>query len=222
MRLGEQNFLMVDDMTDQDTHPDCKQECANRDGNDRRRFLGAGAAATPFLLTLVSQPALGITCFTPSRSLSRNTSVSQEGKYGECLRAESPGNYKSQQQPGQGAYHWPAAVPPSTLMHPLFVEGSEYLKTQFIKKEGNRWVSMTLGEALAVNAAGQVHFHLIGAYLNKMGGNGAVIPDSVLTAQDVLVMWQEYARRGYYEPMAGIRWYAEDIVNYLKSNGIVG
>lgn len=209
-------------MTDQDTTPDSKQDSVTGESNDRRRFLGAGAAATPFLLTLVSQPALGVTCFTPSRSLSRNTSVSQQGKNGECLRAESPGNYSAQQQQGFGAYHWPAAVPPSTPMHPLFYKGGEYLKTKFVKKVNGNWVSMTLGEALQVNAPGQVHFHLIGAYLNKMGGNGAVIPDIVMTAQDILGMWQEYASRGYYEPMAGIKWYAEDIVNYLKTNGIVG
>ncbi|MDR0776725.1 MAG: hypothetical protein LBE81_08825 [Azonexus sp.] len=208
-------------MTEQNTNPDLKQDSANGKRHDRRRFLGAGVAATPFLLTLVSRPALGDTCFTPSRSLSRNTSVSQQGKYGECLNAESPGNYKAQQQAGQGAYHWPAAVPPSTPMHPLFYQGGEYLKTNFIKQVDGQWVSMTLGEALNVNAPGQVHFHLIGAYLNKWGGNGAVIPDTVLTAREILGVWQEYASRGYFEPMAGIKWHAEEIVDYLKTNGIV-
>jgi len=215
-------FLMADDMIEQNIHPDLKQDGAPGACRGRRRFLGAGAAATPFVLTLVSQPALGATCFTPSRSLSRNTSVSQQGQYGECFNAESPGNYKAQQEPGKGAYHWPAAVPPNTPMHPLFYQGGEYLKTQFIKQVNGRWESMTLGEALQVNAAGQVHFHVIGAYLNKMGGNGAEIPDSVLTAQDILRIWQEYATKGYYEPMAGIQWYAENIVDYLKTNGIVG
>ena len=205
-------------MTERNTNPDLRQESANGKRHDRRRFLGAGAAAAPFLLTLVSQPALGTTCFTPSRSLSRNTSVSQQGKYGECMRAESPGNYKAQQQLGQGASIWP--VPPSTPMHPLFYMGGEDLKTRFIKLVNGRVLSMTLGEALEVNTAGQVHSHLIAAYLNTMGGNGAVIP--VLTADNVLKIWREYATTGYYEPMAGIKWYAEDIVDYLKSNGIVG
>ncbi len=215
---------MVNNMTDQATNPEPAQGNINGKRKDRRRFLGAGVAATPFLLTLVSQPALGTgaVCFSPSRNVSRNTSVSQQGRYGECLRAGSPGNYAAQQQASKGAYQWPAAVPPTTAMHPLFYQGAENGKTKFIKKENNQWVSMTLGEALQVSAAGQVHFHLIAAYLNKMGGNGAVIPDSVLTVQDILGMWQEYASRGYFEPMAGVKWYAEDIVNYLKTNGIVG
>lgn len=207
-------------MSDQDTNPDSCTSNPNGESNDRRRFLGAGAAATPFLLTLVSQPALGVTCFTPSRSLSRNTSLSQQGKDAECTGAESPGNYKSQQSAGS-AYHWPAAVPPTTLMHPLFYMGGVQGVTKFTKTVNNQEVSKTLGEALQDHAAGQVHFHLIAAYLNKMGGNGAVIPDKVLTAQGILSMWQEYATKGYYEPMAGIKWYATEIVTYLTSNGIV-
>lgn len=196
---------------------------SSQDGkkSNRRRFLGAGAAATPFLLTMVSQPALGVTCFTPSRSLSKNTSISQQGKYGECTNAESPGNYKAQQTSGANAYHWPASVPPSTPMHPLFYQGSTQGVTQFTVSQNGALRSMTLGEALNVNTAGQVHFHLIGAYLNKKGGNGAFIPDNVMTVQDILDMWQEWASKGFYEPMAGVKWYDGDIVNYLKNNGIV-
>jgi len=196
---------------------------ASQDGGkrNRRRFLGAGAAATPFLLTMVSQPALGVTCFTPSRSLSKNTSISQQGKYGECSNAESPGNYKTQQQSTSAAYHWPPSVPPTTPMHPLFYKGTTEGLTKFTIRQNGVWRSRTLGEALGVNAPGQVHFHLIGAYLNKMGGNGAIIPDNVMTVQDILDMWREWATKGYYEPMAGVRWGATQIVNYLTDNGIV-
>ena len=208
-------------MNDHDTQSDSDDSRAISTAKGRRRVLGAGASAAPFLLTLVSQPALGVTCFTPSRSLSRNTSLSQTGKYGECTGAESPGNYKAQQTPGQSPYHWPASVPPTTPMHPLFYMGNSEGVTKFTKVVNNNTVSKTLGEALQVTTSGQVHFHLIGAYLNKMGGNGAVIPDTVLTVSAILGMWQEYATKGYYEPFAGTKWYAAEIVNYLISNGIV-
>lgn len=209
-------------MTNQDQEIKTAQEAMVPKSGGRRRFLGAGSAAAPFILTMVSQPALGVTCFTPSRSLSRNTSISQQGNYGECTNAESPGNYKAQQTSGTSAYHWPASVPPSTLFHPLFHMGTVPGVTKFTKVVNGQEVSMTLGEALNVNAAGQVHFHLIGAYLNKKGGNGAVIPDSAITDTGILIMWQEYATKGYYEPVAGVKWYADEIVNYLKTNGIVG
>lgn len=186
----------------------------------RRRFLGTGAKAAPFVITLASQPALGATCFTPSRALSKNTSLSQMAFAGQCSGAQSPGNYAARQTDTKkgSSYNWPASVPPSTEMHPLFVAGPF---GTFTKPMGNSTVSMTLGEAINVEMPGQVHFHLIGAYLNKSGGNNAVIPDNVITKDGILTMWNEYAKKGYYEPTNGVKWYAEDIKSYLISNGIV-
>ncbi|MDR1996697.1 hypothetical protein [Azonexus sp.] len=223
MYLNDRNFLMVDNMTEQNTNPDLKQDSANGKCHDRRRFLGAGAAATPFLLTLVSQPALGMgtACFTPSRSLSRNTSVSQQGKYGECQNAQSPGNYAVQQQVVSMGGIWPDVKPPTTSLDSVFI-----LVPQFVKQvnEGGTLVSksMTLGEALRVNGVDQVYLYLIAAYLNTMGGGGASIPETVLTDTAIQGIWREYTLRHYYEPMAGIQWSAGDIINYLQTNGIVG
>jgi hypothetical protein len=192
----------------------------------RRRFLGKGAAAAPFVLTLASQPALGVTCYTPSRSLSKNTSISQQGKDGQCLNAESPGNYKAQQDSTgpSNSYHWPAAVPPSTPFHPLFLQGSTS-PTSFQKNvSGVGTRSMTLGEVLT-EGAGQdyqkVAKYLIGAYLNTMGGNGAIIPVNVMTPQGILNIWASYAQKGFYEVTAGVTWDGAQIKAYLKSNGIV-
>lgn len=190
-------------------------------GGRRRRFLGAGVSAAPLVLTMVSQPALGANCFTPSRSLSRNTSVSQNGLFGECTGAESPGNYKAQQTPGTSAYHWPASVKPTDPFHPTFKMGSEQGVSKFTKRENGKWVSMSFGEALKINAPGQVHFHLIGAYLNKLGGNGAIIPDVAITVDGILKIWNEYITKGFYAPTTGVQWGAEQIVTYLKTNGIV-
>ena len=80
---------------------------------------------------------------------------------------------------------------------------------------------MTFGEAIRVNAPGQVHFHLIAAYLNKLGGNGAVIPDVAITLSGILTIWSEYAAKGFYQPTAGVKWYANEIKDYLVTNGIV-
>ena len=80
---------------------------------------------------------------------------------------------------------------------------------------------MTLGEVLLINVSGNVAKHIIAAFLNKLGGNGAVIPDSAITLLGIQNIWAEYAQKGYYEPMASVKWYEQDIVNYLISNGIV-
>ena len=212
---------MVYNMADQDTTPETGRDSSSANNGGRRRFLGAGTAAAPFVLTLVSQPALGVTCFTPSRSMSRNTSLSQQGKFGECTDAESPGNYKTQKVQGGNAYRWPSSVLPTAPFHPTFFQGSIAGETSFTSGSNNTGTSKTLAEVLSINVSGNVAKHIIAAYLNKLGGNGAVIPDSAITLAGIKNMWAEYATKGFYEPMAGIKWYAQDIVNYLISNGIV-
>lgn len=179
----------------------------------RRRFLGTGAAVSPAILTLVSQPALGVTCFTPSRSLSRNTSVSQQGKYGECLNPESPGNYMARAS-GQPGNSW-TVTPSTTPFHPTF-SGSTFM----VPKSGGGTRSMTMQEVL-LDQNGKVPFFILAAYLNVLGNNGAVIPANVLTPSEVLTIWTEWNTKTYYEPMAGIKWYGEDIKNYFFSNGII-
>ena len=197
------------------------------DANDyrRRRFLGKGIKAAPFVLTLASQPALGVTCFTPSRSLSKNTSISQQGKNGECTNAESAENYKMHQDPSASAFHWPRTVPPSTPFHPLFRQGSSSANSFTVPLSGGGFRSMTLGEVLTHGVSqdsDEVAKHLIGAYLNTMGGNAAFIPANVMTPQGILGIWSEYvANSGFYEPVAGVKWYANEIKYYLTSNGIV-
>lgn len=81
---------------------------------------------------------------------------------------------------------------------------------------------MTFGEVLLFNAPERLAFHIIAAYLNIRGGNGASISDLAMTEARLKIIWLEYTLKGYYAPMAGVEWDADDIVNYLKSNGIVG
>lgn len=187
----------------------------------RRRFLGVGSAVAPVILTMLSQPALGVTCFTPSRSLSRNTSVSQQDKYGECTGAQSPGNYAAQTSPGIPAYSWP--IPPSTPFHPTFIKGTR-TGTVFTKKVNGTWVSKTMLEVMNLLGSEdpeKMAFHLIAAYLNCLGGGGSSISPLAMTPQGVTAIWAAWATNGYYEPTAGVKWYGTQIKNYLLSNGII-
>jgi hypothetical protein len=91
--------------------------------------------------------------------------------------------------------------------------------TRFIGSDGK---SLTMLQVLNLKGnedPGKVAFHLIGAYLNVKAG---LVSSSAMDESRVLNMWVEWATRGYFEPVAGVRWYAAEIVNYLKSNGIVG
>ena len=135
-----------------------------------------------------------------------------------CVSAQSPGNYKAQVNATSSAYSWPAAIPPSTPFHPLF----SGVNIRFYKSNGT--TSLTLHEVLSVVGAPdsqQVAFHIVAAYLNVNGGNGAVIPPHVIDSAGVKKLWNEWDLKGYYEPFAGVKWYATEIKNYLISNGIV-
>jgi hypothetical protein len=59
---------------------------------------------------------------------------------------------------------------------------------------------------------GDVGRHIVAALLNAASG---LTP--VLSVADVLIMWEEYATMGYFEPTAGVRWYHGEIVDYLLS-----
>ena len=175
---------------------------------------------TPTILTLVSQPALGTTCYTPSRSLSKNTSASQAGKDGICLNAESPGNYKTQSVPGTSPYHWP--ISPNTKFHSNktyngiagVFSGSTY---------GSRSLLDVLNKTNGLNDPYNVAYHLIAAYLNILGGNSAVIASNVLNAQGVKDIWTAWLASGFtkYPVMPGTDWTGQQLVDYLISNGIV-
>ncbi len=185
---------------EQDSHEKIKAAS----GSGRRRFLGAGISG-PALLTLISQPALGasVTCFTPSRSLSRNTSISQTAKNASC-NGKSPGYWKQD----QSFPDWP--VQQSTLFHPIF-SGSRFKvnnvsKTmlQVLKFEGNEDLE-------------KMGFHVIGAYLNILKG---LVNIPGFTVNELKGMWTAWDTNGQYEVTAGVFWNATQIKAYFLSNQI--
>lgn len=120
----------------------------------------------------------------------------------------------AQTNPLRPSYNWPIA--PTTLFHPLFAVGTDANKTRFYKTNGT---SMTMLEVLSLSGSQdpyKVAFHIIGAYLNALNG----YLDSHITPTLIQNIWKSYALNTYYEVVPGTLWHGEDIVNYLKSNGI--
>lgn len=56
--------------------------------------------------------------------------------------------------------------------------------------------------------------HIVAALLNAAAG---VTPPAVLSAQTVLDIWTSFVTKGYYEPTAGIKWDAPDLIDWLKT-----
>ena len=58
----------------------------------------------------------------------------------------------------------------------------------------------------------QLGAHFVAAILNAKIGYTPVLGDSQL-----MNMFKEWNRNGFFEPTAGVKWYAEEIVTYLQS-----
>lgn len=174
--------------------------------NARRRFLGKGAVAAPAILTLVAQPALGTTCYSPSGSLSKNTSGGRNYK-GECTGI-SPGWYKTHRTSAD----W-SPVNPNALIGSLFSPVPSYFK----KPNGTE---MTLLEVIDLTGQADPYmfgFHMVAAYANIMKGK---IPSNVLDVAKLQAIWTAIYTQGYYV-VGGQQWNATAVVTgYLQPYGI--
>ncbi|MFO1325791.1 MAG: hypothetical protein U1F56_00415 [Rubrivivax sp.] len=211
----------------------------------RRRFLGAGGSAVPALVSLASTPALGATCFTPSRNLSQNTSLTQNAYIGSCT-GSSVTTYK-------GGTGWPGGANTSKTspFHSVFSGDVFWVKNSSSGNGGLR--SCTLLEVMNLNTgtlvppSGKVWCssngtyrssfvpvtgttgaetmtvakHLIAAYLNC---SQSLVPSNVLKASGTVPsctdIWSDFVADGKYEVMASIFWGPSALVDYFISNAI--
>ena len=174
----------------------------------RRRLLQGGLAAGPVIFTLFSRPAFGTgtggECKTPSGFLSGN--LSQHGNPTFCS-GRTPGYWKQSQ-------HFSAWTAPC---YPTKVSGSGgHDATKFHSAttgfNGSQFDTKTMLQVMEMMGGGYIALgrHIAAALLNAAAG---LTP--VLSQTQVRNIWNEFVSKGYYEPSAGIRWYPDQIVEYL-------
>lgn len=174
----------------------------------RRRLLQGSLGVAPVLMTVVSRPVLAGAreCSTMSGFLSMPTS--RHGQPQFC-RGLTPGFWKQPQKFNQ----WPAGYyPQSTKHHPATKFTDIFNPTLFDP-------NTTLLQVLEMGAGppNDLARHIAAEALNIAKG---WVP--VLTLADIQRVWMQYVMTGggtagYYEPTAGVKWYHDDIVDYLKS-----
>lgn len=191
------------------THAPPDRVVAGHDAGDgfrerRRRLLKAGAAAAPVAMTLLSRPAWGqhFQCKTPSGFLSGN--LSQHGNPQYCSGL-IPGSWTS------GQAHWPTPYFPTTTSGP----GGHQATTFHPLFAGSFFGTQTLLEVMQNGAGGGTY--ALGSYISAALLNAAAGLTPVLSVAQVINIWAEFNSSGYFQPSAGIQWYADDIVTYLKS-----
>ena len=169
----------------------------------RRRWLRAGLAAPPVLMTVASRPVLGATafCVPPSAYVSLPTST--PGMYDTCN--------------GQGPTGWIGTNPwPS----PYCREGTQGGCGPGGPSKFNDFFNPDLGQGagpslLTVLSGGnEVAKYVVAALLNYAAG---LVPSTVLPESTIKHIWTEFAATASFSPMPSASWNQLEIVDYLKS-----
>lgn len=189
---------------------DARESSAPVPNPRRRRLLHGSLGAAPLLMTLASRPALGNNnqCFSPSGFVSMPTS--QHGQPQYCS-GRTPGYWRQPQWYSQ----WPHPYYPVKTGN----NNATLFKAAVFPQPFGPYPTQTMLEV--VNMGGgpphSVGRHVVAAILNAAKGW-----TPVLTVDAVKAIWGQYINTGggtvgYYEPTAGVKWYHDQIVDYLTS-----
>ena len=169
-------------------------------GAARRRFTRIGAGATGVLLTLHSQPGMACTYCGISGSVAASA-IGQKKAISE-LSHRGPAAVCNGITPRQWAYTtWPAGC-----------SHSDAVGKHFGCKIGSTYAETSCKDIIhgASCDSSKLAQYMLAAYLNVLSGRV-----NFLTVESLRTAWSEWVLKGYYSPMAGQKWYADDIVSYL-------
>lgn len=190
----------------------------------RRRFTKSGLAVSGVLLTLASRPVLGaVQCQSPSGFISGNVST-----HGEILYCDggTPGYWGTNVLPPKNTkssnYHqWPDPYVPGTLktsctqtQNPECWTGGTKFHGGVLGFGGSEYGDKSMLQVILLGGdvdSAQLGAHCVAALLNAAKG----WTNNVLTESQVRGMYNDFVNKGYFEPTAGVKWDADDIVAYL-------
>jgi hypothetical protein len=183
-----------------DDVPQAASASLSAKGASRRRFARAGAGATGVLLTLHSQPGMASTYC----GIAASAAVSAIGQ---------------KKTMGTVSYHGPAPVcngiKPidwSSTSWPSGCSKTDLFSKHFSCDTGSAYASATCEQIMAGADCDPTRMaqHILAAYLNVLSGRV-----SFMNVESLRSVWSEWVSKGYYSPMAGQQWYANDITGYL-------
>jgi len=169
-------------------------------GSSRRRFARVGAGATGVLLTLHSQP--GMACTYCGISASAALSAMGQKKAIGTLSHHGPAPVCNGIRPVDWCSRtWPSGCSKTDLF-----------ATHFGCNRGSAYASATCHEIMTGAACDTTRMaqYIMAAYLNVLSGRV-----NFISIESLRTVWSEWVSNGYYAPMAGQKWYANDIVGYL-------
>lgn len=164
---------------------------------DRRRLLRGGLGAVPVILTVTSPSVMangsydGGICTPASSFASINTS--RPDRTFSCS-GRTPGYWKQSQ-------HWP------NWPAPFVADGNNATKFNDVFGSAYGYPGKTLLDVLGLQGGDRdaIARHIVAALLNA--AKNWTSPE-VLSVTTVKLVWMSFTEKGYYEPTAGIRWFA--------------
>jgi hypothetical protein len=207
--------------SDKDSTMDSRAQLQAPVNDSRRRLAGAGLGMS-VIFTLASRPVLAAGCTSPSAAASGN--LSQHGAPLTCT-GRTPGYWKNPQHAnewpapyaqgtcnsGSGCSSSPQNWTGGTAFHPLF--GGSNFKINNKSLSLNQVMVMNNSSYPGVTDPDNLGAHIVAALLNAASGK----TDGVLSVTTVIVMWNEWLAKTYFEPSAGVQWNSAQIVTYLKT-----
>jgi hypothetical protein len=181
----------------------------------RRRMIHAGLATGPVVMTVASKPVLGQTLACTVSTIGSHTVLTSHTTT-TCVPATgmSPEWWKSH------AATWPSpycGVPVQGLSYQgVTTRDPTAYHCPTTGLGGRVFGSHAMIDVIDLTSGGRnldtLGRYTVAALLNARSGRSPMLSETV-----VRNMWNDLIHRGYFEPTAGVRWGAPEIVAYIKT-----
>jgi hypothetical protein len=181
---------------------------------ERRRLLRGGLAAGPVLMTIASRPVLGQVACTASAavSISMQTSIDHQCQVTSGL---SPDAWKATATQWPSPYCGEGSTKKTVTYTGITYADPTLYHCSTTGLGGHVFHNSTMLEVIDITGASGLNSlgrYIVAALLNARAGRTPMLSETV-----VRNMWNDLISRGYYEPTAGIRWTATEIVAYIRT-----
>lgn len=202
---------------------DTPQEVIAPKSADRRKLLRGGLAAAPVLMTVASRPVLGqvactasaITSINLQSSINHNCTITSglSPEKWKALAAQWPSPYAGATTAAAGRTVTYGGVTHTYGGGPTTQATAYHCTTTGLG--GHVFAGKSMVDVIDMLQSGGLNSlgrYIVAALLNARSGRTPMLSET-----NVRAMWNDLLNRGYYEPTAGIRWGAGEIVAYIKT-----
>ncbi len=185
----------------------------------RRRILKGAAVATPLMMTVASRPVLGAQC-TPSAWVSGNLSDHDHDRL--SCGGRSPGYWKANPHRWAGTGFNPGTCEETSRFGTCYEynsDGTPFHRFNRLDRRGvfpgHYYRNKTLMQVLWLR--GHQDPYQLGAHIVAALLNAASFPDYGMTVRQVIHMYGQLARRGYFQPSTGDPMSPQEVVLFIQN-----